>query len=369
MHVVLDLDAGGLERLVGQMVVHGNRQEFEYHILGLRFLGRFAEGLEGVAGLHTGPRMGRASLLWPAALGRQIRDVAPDVVHTHSGVWLKTVRALRWTQGPWVVHTDHGRRRPDPWQDRLVDWMASRQTDQVVAVSEALGEHLKRSVTAYPDRVRVIVNGVDTTEFQPLPDDGALRAELGLDPQTPIIGSTGRLEPIKGYDIVIEAFRLLAERWQGTNAPVLVIAGDGAELEPLKARIAALHLSRRAFLLGWRKDLASMYRAFALFTMGSRSEGTSVSLLEAMSCGLCPVVTDVGGNAAVLGPALAHQLVVPSSPEALAARWESVLRDADGRRADGQEARARIERSFSLMAMVRSYEELYRQGALGRGRR
>jgi len=368
LHAVLDLDAGGLERLVAQMVTRGDHATFEYHVLGLRFLGRFAEGLERYAKLHVGAPMGRGSLFWPAALGRQLRAIAPDVIHSHSGVWLKSARALRWLERPWLIHTDHGRRRPDPWQDRLVDRLASRRTDVVVAVSEVLAQQLRSTVVAFPDRVRVILNGVDTDEFQPHPDDGVLRRELGLSPGTPIIGSTGRLEPIKGYDIVVEAFGVLAGRWTGPDAPVLVVGGEGTVLEELRARLEVLGLAGRAHLLGWRQDLASMYRAFALFTMGSRSEGTSVSLLEAMSAGLCPVVPNVGGNPAVLGPELAHRLVRPLDPKALASGWEEALRNPERRQADAAQARRRVETTFSLTAMVRGYEALYREGVAFRDR-
>jgi glycosyltransferase involved in cell wall biosynthesis len=95
--------------------------------------------------------------------------------------------------------------------------------------------------------------------------------------------------------------------------------------------------------------------------MSSRSEGTSISLLEAMSAGLCPVVTDVGGNAHVLGPALRHRLVPSESPAALAGGWRSALLDPARRVEDAATARRRVEREFGLRAMVRAYENLYAQ--------
>jgi glycosyltransferase involved in cell wall biosynthesis len=121
-------------------------------------------------------------------------------------------------------------------------------------------------------------------------------------------------------------------------------------------------------LLGWRDDVHSLHTAFTLFTMSSRSEGTSVSLLEAMSAGLCPVVTDVGGNGATLGAELAHRLVPAESPEALASAWRAALLDPSARAADAAMARARVQRDFGLDAMVRAYERLY-AGEVARGLR
>ncbi len=93
--------------------------------------------------------------------------------------------------------------------------------------------------------------------------------------------------------------------------------------------------------------------------MSSRSEGTSVSLLEAMGAGICPVVTDVGGNAAVLGPSLRHWLVAPEDPAALAAAWRDALDDRTRREADAAAARSRVRAEFALDAMVRRYEAVY----------
>ncbi|MBK6781296.1 MAG: glycosyltransferase [Gemmatimonadetes bacterium] len=360
LHVALDLHAGGLERLVADLIRRGDHGRFEYHLLVLRFLGRFGEGLHPYATLHVAPPMGRLSMLHPAALRRQIEAIAPDVIHTHSGVWYKVARAIHGLGRPPLVHTDHGRERPDPWQDRLVDWIASHRTAAVVAVSDVLAEQLRRTVVACPERVRTILNGVDTEAYAPRPDDGALRGELGLAPEVPIIGSIGRLEPIKGYDLMVEAFALLA-REAGTRgpAPALVIAGEGGEQERLAARIAELGLGHRVFLLGWRSDPDRLYRAFTVFAMTSRSEGTSVSLLEAMSSGCCPVVTPVGGNGVVLGPALQHRMVAGLTPEDIAAGWRAALADPAARATDARAGRARVEQAFSLVAMTRAYEALY----------
>ncbi|MBA4159828.1 MAG: glycosyltransferase, partial [Gemmatimonadetes bacterium] len=91
----------------------------------------------------------------------------------------------------------------------------------------------------------------------------------------------------------------------------------------------------------------------------SRSEGTSVSLLEAMSAGLCPVITEVGGNAAVLGPDLRHRLVPPEDASALASAWRAALTASRAREADARAARERVKEHFGLQAMVARYQELY----------
>jgi glycosyltransferase involved in cell wall biosynthesis len=360
VQVVLDLEEGGLERLVADLIHRLDPDRFESHLVVLDFFGRHAEGLDAVATLHQAPPLPRWTMAWPAPLARLFRAIAPDVVHTHSGVWHKASLAARHAKVPRLVHTDHGRARwPEPWLDRLVDRLAARRTDVVVAVSDSLADHLARGIVRDRGRLRVVANGVDVERHAPRPDDGAVRRELGLSADTPILGSIGRLDPIKGYDVMLEALARCRHGWTGGPAPVLVIAGDGPQRGELEQRARALGGAVR--LLGWRTDVLALLRAFTVFTLSSRSEGTSVSLLEAMSSGLCPVVTDVGGNRAVLGPALANRLVPTENPAALADAWRRALHDPDARARAGRLARARVQEAFSIEAMVAAYAGIYEE--------
>jgi glycosyltransferase involved in cell wall biosynthesis len=361
LHIVQNLNYGGAERLVFEMLRRSDRHRFENHVLILQYVGRFGAGLEAHATISMATPMSSFSLLRPISLARDIAAIRPDVVHTHSGVWYKAARAARLAGVPWLVHTDHGRAVPDPWLSRALDGAASRHTDVVVAVSDAVARLLRTTVVHHPERVRIVPNGVDVTSFRPDPDDGALRAELGLPHDAPVIGSIGRLEPIKGYEVMIDGYAALRRRWQGDQVPVLAIAGDGSVRAALESRAADAGVADGVRWLGWRDDIHRLHSAFTIFSMSSHSEGTSVSLLEAMSAGLCPIVTDVGGNGAVVGKALRHRLVPPGDPEALADAWLAALLDADALEADGRAARARVTDAFTLDAMVRAYECLYQR--------
>lgn len=362
LHVIQNLNYGGMERLFADIVLRLDPARFESHVLVLEYFGRFAQGLEGAATLHRAPPMSRWSMLWPRALAAQIQRIGPQVVHSHAGVWYKVAAAARLSRVPWVVHTEHGRQVPDPWLARCLGWLASRWTDRVVAVSDALRQHLAEQVVANPDRLVLIPNGVDTAVFRPQPASGRIAVELGFEPGSPVVGSIGRLEHIKGYDVLIEAFALLLQGWDQGPLPLLVVAGEGSERPRLETLVRRRGLGARVRLLGWRDDVHDLHAAFTLFAMGSRSEGTSVSLLEAMSAGLCPVVTAVGGNRAVLGPELAHRLVPGEDPVRLAEALRQALSDPQRLAADGQAARRRVEERFSLDAMVQAYEGVYLEG-------
>jgi len=366
MHVVNNLNYGGLERVVAEMVQRTDSDRFESHVMALGYLGHFGEGLDAFAALHVAEPMSRFSMLRPASLTRQIATIAPDVVHLHSGALYKGSLAASMAGVARQIFTDHGRQNPDPWLHRTIDRRASRRIDVIVAVSDKLRRHLE-SFMPRSTRIRVIPNGVNTDRYAPLDDDSDFRRELNIAPDVPIIGSIGRLEPIKGYRIMIDAFAKLRSNWNGLSAPILVLVGDGSERAVLEQSATDLGVADSIHFVGWRSDIDRITRAFTIFSMSSHSEGTSVSLLEAMSSGLCPVVTNVGGNAAVLGAELSHRLVTPDDPEALSGALTVALQNDALRVRDATAARARVVNHFGLDAMVHAYQALYTGAPIGAG--
>lgn len=370
VHVIQNLNYGGMERLLVDFVRLADPARFESRILVLQYRGRFAGELQGTDALHSAPPQGPLSMLWPRTLARTLAELRPDVVHAHSGVWHKTALAARMARVPVVIYTEHGRPQPDPWQGRIWDRWASRRTDAVVAVSESVADQLRTRVVAHPDRVRVITNGVPTDVFAPRDQGSPLREYLGLGPEVPIIASIGRLEPVKGYEVMIEALAALRAGWRETDGPlpVLVLAGDGSQRPRLEALAQASGVQPWVRFLGWVDDVAMLHAGLTLFSLSSHSEGTSISLLEAMSAGCCPVVTDVGGNRAVLGADLTDCLVPAAAPAALAARWRELLGDVGRRSAIRQRARERVLSAFRVERTVDRYASLYTELLTARGR-
>lgn len=355
LHLIQNLNYGGMEKLLTDLSRGLANDRVQTHVLVLQYRGRFARDLAPFAGVHEAGAMSRLSMVWPRRLALDIEAIRPDIVHTHSGVWHKGSLAARVAGVPKVVHTDHGRTPPDPWMNRVLDRLGSSRTDVVVAVSDALAEQLRISgVVSRSTDVRVIRNGVDTSRFKPGTAVPTLRTELGFEAEAPIIGTVGRLEPVKAYDVLIRAIAQTGEA-----RPELLIVGDGSERRSLEVLADRFGVSRRVHFLGWRDDIQELLGIFTVFAMSSRSEGTSISLLEAMSSGVCPVVTDVGGNRAVLGEGLEHRLVPPDDSAALARALGAACRDTEARQRDAGRARTRVERHFSLDRMVADYLDLY----------
>ena len=142
------------------------------------------------------------------------------------------------------------------------------------------------------------------------------------------------------------------------SVPVhVVLAGDGPCRGALAARAAECGVERQVHFLGSLDDPAPFYRGLDAFALTSLTEGTSLSLLEAMASGLACVVTDVGGNAETLGEV---GLLVPSGDAPrLAEAFADLHRSSTGRACLGTAARRRAETSFSRNAMIEAYELLY----------
>jgi glycosyltransferase involved in cell wall biosynthesis len=358
LHVIQNLNYGGMEKVMTDLLRGLNPGRFECHVLTLQYVGRFGREAGLAARVHEGPTMSRLSLLRPVALSRALRELRPSIVHTHSGVWYKTARAARIAGIRGVVHTEHGR-QSDALLARVLDRRAAHMTDRVVAVSRPLGTYLVTRLRIPDGAITIVPNGVDTEHFKPGPRVGTLRPQLGIAPDAPMVGSIGRLEPVKGYDVLLRAFQLVSRSAAGRRS-ALVVAGEGSARPSLEALTRELGIHDRVYWLGWRDDPGELLREFDCFALGSRSEGTSISLLEALATGLPPAVTDVGGNADVLGPELRRQLAPSENPGALADRILAAL-DPHQREGLGEGARRRVEQAFSLRIMVGRYEALYEE--------
>lgn len=358
LHCIQNLNYGGMERVLSDLVRGVDHDAFEPHVLTLQYRGRYGDGLEGYATLHDGPEQSPLAMIRPRVLADAIARIDPDVVHLHSGVWFKAARASRLAEVPRVVYTEHGRRPPpEAWLTRLLDGFAARVTDHIVAVSDATSVQLQSGPGVPPERIHVIPNGIDTDRFAPGPT--TFRDAHDIADDAVLIGSVGRLEPVKGYATLLRGLRTMLDR-DDIEVPVhLVLAGDGSLREELQALARTLDLCGQVTFLGWWDDPEGLLRALDIFALTSVSEGTSISLLEAMSTGCCPVVTRVGGNPHVLGPELAHRLVESGNPESVAAGLADAVRDRDRRRADGARGRQRVCDTFAVRRMVEAYSRLY----------
>jgi glycosyltransferase involved in cell wall biosynthesis len=323
--------------------------------------GDLARELHGVEPVCLRAERGRFPFDSGAVLNlrRILRKLArPAVVHSHNLAALQYACLARLGTQIRHVHTEHG---SNPhWRgvrNRIRGRVLFRLADRVVAVSETTARSLTERYGLSERRIWTVPNGVAPFAAPGPAETGRLREELGLRGRTPVIGSIGRLGYVKGYDRLVGAFSGILPEYPGA---MLVLVGDGPERQALSEQVAGLGLQDRVVFAGTRSDARRLYGLLDLFVLPSRSEGLSLSLLEAMCAG-CPVAaTDAGESRSVLRDGRYGRVLPPDE-----AGWPSAIGDAlrsassDDGRAKTLAARTHAMANYSLAACVAAYERLY----------
>jgi glycosyltransferase involved in cell wall biosynthesis len=358
MHVVPDLEVGGLQKVVVALCQGIDRSRFDVSALCLWTRGDLAAELEA-AGTPVF-LIGRAERTDYLAF-RKVRSILArgriDIVHTHNtpalldgavGALLAGVRR--------IIHTEHGRAFPDTRRIMFAERVLSLALHRFVGVSEETVERLIEYEKIPRRKLEMIPNGIVAEPFEREIDRAAKRAELGVPPGAPILGLGARLAPEKGLDQLLEAVRLLRAEFPAIQ---LLIAGEGPEELVLRALARERGIAESVRFLGVRHDMPELLKVFDVYVLSSLREGLPMSILEAMAAG-CPVVaTRVGGIHSVIEDGVNGVLVPPRDPRALANAIAALLRDADLRRSFAARSHAVFHSGYSAEQMIRRYEALY----------
>lgn len=322
LHVMGRFAASGTERQLLSMLLAARGEYWEPTLLILRPGSPFAD--EAVStGLRVIqlPDYDDRDLRRVRAFRRELRRVNPDVVH--SSLWGANafVRLTApWRRRPAIVISE---RRVEEFRDarsRRLDRLLRARTDKYIGNSKAVADFVVEAHRVSRDRVAVVPNGIDETIFHVTE---AVRPASSV----PRIGAMGRLVPVKGYDVLVEAIRLVAR----SHECQVEIAGGGPELERLRTQARGLPI---AFIgeIDDRNRVAEFFRSLDVFVHPSLAEGLPNVVLEAAACGTAVVATDAPGISEALSGA---HLVPAGDSSALAEAIERALthRPAAGRHA------------------------------------
>lgn len=293
------------------------------------------------------------------ALADRVRRCRADVVHARGlGMLLDAAVAARLAGGPPLVFSFHGVESPEqripPWRRSLLRAALHRCAARW-AVSEAARGWIEGALDLDPGLFDVVPNGVDAAAFRPAPDRDRVRRELGLPLDRPIIVSVGRIKPVKGHSVLLEAVR---RGELSTEGVLTVLVGATYDSPPLG------DLDPSSVLLtGRRADVCPWLQAADLFVLPSLWEGMSNALLEAMSCGTAIVATAVGGNPELIHDGQTGVLVPPSDPAALALAIRGLLADPRRRVELGRAARASVEANHRIETAAARTADIYRRVA------
>jgi glycosyltransferase involved in cell wall biosynthesis len=297
-------------------------------------------------------------------LWRFLRQERPSIVHTHTSKAGAVGRIAAWfARVPVVIHTPHGHVFYGYYgrvKSRLVclaERLLAKITDRIITLTDRGAQEHTQYGIARREKFATIPSGIALQAFRSVHvDPVAKRKELGLPPEDLIVGTVGRLVPVKGHAWLLKSVpRVLAEVPQACFA----LIGEGPLAEHLRQLAEELAISRRVMFLGARQDVPECLAALDLFVLPSLNEGMGLALVEAMAMGLPVVATRVGGIPDVVREGETGLLVPPGDEKALALAMLSLLRDPDRRRAYGEAAKRRVDERFDAASTMREVERLY----------
>jgi glycosyltransferase involved in cell wall biosynthesis len=299
-----------------------------------------------------------------AKLVALVRREKPDVVHTHMAKAGTIGRlAALVCRVPLIVHTYHGHVFHgyfSPLKTRVfitIERALGLATNRIIVLGDGQRDEIASYGVAPRDKLVPIRLGLDLQPFLSAERHrGELRAELGIDASTPLIGIVARLVPIKAHEHFFDAAALVHR--ERPNARFLVL-GDGERRAELEALARSLGLQPVVHFMGWRHDLTRVYGDLDLVVLSSLNEGSPVSLIEALASARPVVATAVGGVPEVVVDRQTGILVPPARPEALAQAMLEVLGDPAQAESMGKAGRRHVYPRYDSSRLIDDIRNLY----------
>jgi sugar transferase (PEP-CTERM/EpsH1 system associated) len=370
VHVVHSLHVGGLENGLVNLLNRLDPERFKQTVCCLTSAGELAERINvpGVEIMELNVPAGqfRFPLL---RLAKMFHRLSPNIVHTRGWPTVDAVFAARCAGISHLIHGEHGREHSDVngnnWKRNQVRRLVGHVVDRYVIVCDFFRLWLNEACRVKEDRIVYIPNGVDTEKFRPLNSAWdakvsevrrGLRCQLGLPPDAMLVGSVGRLDPVKDFPTLMKAFHQVKD---GFSRAKLVIVGDGPVRSTLTRLGEELGLDSSLIWLGERNDIPELLRCFDIFVQTSIFEGMSNTILEAMASSLPIVATDTGGNPEVVNNGESGVLVPVGGVTELGVALRRYLSDPVLRYEHGFNSRKRAIDCFDLSLMAKRYAEMY----------
>lgn len=362
LQITHDLHIGGLQRVVVDLAKGLDKNRFLVSVCALRDGGPLEKELrdEGIEIIIIPQSHQGTDYLRFIKLYRILRERQPLIVHTHNTEPLiDGVLAALMARVPVRVHTDHARSFPDKKRYMFAEWLLSHFINQFVAVSEKTKSDLIRFEKISDGNIKVILNGVPGNHNKILVDKGNKKLTLGINnSRTPILGVVARLTYQKGISFLLDAIQLLVKEYP---AILLLVAGQGDELEVLQAHAKKLRIEQHVMFLGARHDVPELLQLLDIFVLPSLYEGLPLVLLEAMDAGLPIVCTNVGGICEAVQEGINGLVVSSEDSGALAQAIRALVENPEMGKEFVRNSQRLFNEQFSVGQMLRKYEETYWQ--------
>ncbi|WP_416243660.1 glycosyltransferase family 4 protein [Azospira sp. APE16] len=302
--------------------------------------------------------IGRKRLPGFFAMRRWLAANPVDVINTHSSTdsWLAALACATLAKAPPLVRTRHVS-VPIP-NNRSTRWLYLKASAHIAVTGELLKRRMIADNGMPPDHLTSVPTGIDTRHFSPaMPaEKAALRPQLGLPEGACVFGIVATLRSWKGHSYLIDAFA----RIDDPRARLLIVGG-GPQQQALEQQIARLGLGDRVIMAGEQRDVQPWLRAMDVFILPSyANEGVPQALMQAMSCGLACITTDVGSISELASDGETALMVPTKDVAALQARMEELAADSGRRQLLGAAARRRCLEGYDRETMLDRMETIFR---------
>jgi len=375
VYFITSLESGGTERQLALLLEGLSSQKYEKHIICLSGLGPLKEQFQKVTNSITDLRYPRlrhnGRFIWknlPSAvtavfrLRRVLRMLKPDILHTLIPVCnVMGAFAAKLAKVPVLVSSRlslGNYRDQKPAFARLENWTTPWFT-LIHCKSEGIKTDVIQREPVDPDRIRVIYNGFKSDTFGIPFDREPLRESVGIKLGEPVIGMVANLRGYKGHHDVVAAIPAVLRLYPGTRF-LFIGRDDGVKADLIK-QAGSLGVENHIIFAGERHDVPKLLQLMTILVSASHEEGFSNTIIEAMASGLPVIATRVGGNLEQVADGITGILVSPHSPSDIAEAINRLLDDPDYAHKMGRQGHLRVERNFSLKAVVEQMEEFYRE--------
>jgi glycosyltransferase involved in cell wall biosynthesis len=357
-HAVLSLDVGGLERMVLDLIREGKKLGQQVSVLCLERPGTLAPSVEALGArvvcAHKRPGL---RLKQARDIGGVLRDLGPDVLHTHQvGALFYGGAAARCAGVPVVVHTEHGKHYAARFRTRCLGWLAGRHAARFFCVSADIAAEVKACRVVAASKVWVVPNGIDTARFATRGDTGPLRRSLGIPAHAPVIGTIGRLTAVKRQDLLLRAFAGMRRRVADAH---LLLVGDGPLMPDLRALAATLGVEACVHFTGYQTQPEQYLQLMDLFALTSCSEGMPLVVLEAWAARVPVVASRVGGLPELIEDGRTGLLFPSGDEAALVGALYRLLTDRRVAQGLAEAGHDRVESQHTLSRMAAGYQAHY----------
>lgn len=368
----VDGNFGGVEQHILTLASHYDTNRFQPVVAPIANHGELEERAKSDGFECTFIPMQRKSSVLSASqtLVEIVKQNNIDLIHTF-GIRSNTLAyaAKKRVNVPWVITL------PNINSTDYQNWLRAayshfwnnlllRNADAVHVISPHLERYI-RTLPFAPKNIYTIINGVKIPNDLEGYDKNWLKNQYHLPLDCHMFGTVGRLEEVKGFDILLHAFSKI---WKQHKNAYLCLIGDGSQREVLKQLAVTLNLQENIIFVGHTTEVWKHMVGLDTYVCSSRSEGVPYSILEAMACSLPVISTKVGGIPAILHDQQEGMLIPPGNSDALAEGMRDLLSNPSKAAELGRNAMDRVNREFTAEQMTENvqamYDEILRKNSL-----